>query len=473
MDVHVSLVGRKNLSGEIYRQLRRAILEGKLRPGDRLPPSRELARRLSVSRTTATVAYDRLAIEGFVTSRAGSGTFVSKRVGRTRFAASTERGEGVLQARPIWDAIPLPAPFAKPAQFDFRPGLPDASLFPHRSWARFVARAVRARAVASGVYADAAGQQDLREAIVRHIGVSRGVEAAPEDIIITNGTQQAIDVVARTLLSPGNRVAVEDPSYTPPRRLLESLGMQVEGVPVDRDGLVVDALSRYIRLVYVTPSHQHPLGVSMTLERRQALLDWAERHNAAIVEDDYDSEFRFGGRPLDPLQTLDTAGRVIYVGSFSKTMLPTLRLGFIVAPPSLRLGMQKAKFVADWHTSTLVQTALARFIDEGAFARHLRRMSTVYHARHEILSKALATDFADYLELIPSSTGLHMAAIARTATADQVKVLVDRAADAGVALQTLSYFGMRPAAPVGLILGYGAIATTDIQDGLHRLRKLI
>ena len=208
--------------------------------------------------------------------------------------------------------------------------------------------------------------------------------------------------------------------YAPPRALFKALGLRVVGVPVDREGLVVDALPRGVRAVYVTPSHQYPLSVTLTLPRRQALLAWAEQNNAAIIEDDYDSEFRFGGRPLEPLQTLDAKGRVVYVGSFSKSMLPTLRLGFLVTPPSLREALHKAKFVSDWHSSTLVQAALARFIDDGAFARHVRRMTAVYRERHEMLTDALSRDFADLLELVPSTTGLHLTALARRMSADRI-----------------------------------------------------
>ena len=226
-----------------------------------------------------------------------------------------------------------------------------------------------------------------------------------------------------------------------------------------------------MRAVYVTPSHQYPLGVSMTLPRRLALLAWADRRNAAIIEDDYDSEFRFGGRPIEPLRMLDTTGRVIYIGSFSKTLLPTLRLGFVVAPPSLREAIHKAKLVADWHTSTTIQVVLARFIDDGGFARHLRKAREVYRARHRMIADALARDFVDHLEVIPSTTGLHIAAVARTASAGRIGAIVRRASDAGVAVQELSKFGVDSPGPPGLLLGYGAIPTASIEDGLRRLRS--
>jgi GntR family transcriptional regulator/MocR family aminotransferase len=469
MTFHVSLVGRRDLSGEIYRQMRRAILDGRLRPGDALPPSRELARTLSVSRMTVTVAYDRLAGEGFVASRVGSGTFVGEHAARVQGLAA--RGHGVLQPRALWAEVPLPTLLVPPPPFDFRTGVPDAALFPHRAWRRRVARALRAEEVDAGRYADPAGHLGLREAIARHIGVSRGVEASPDDVTVTGGTQQALHLIARVLLEPGDRVAVEDPGYAPARRVFETLGLRVAGVPVDGDGLVVDALPRRVRLVYVTPSHQYPLGVTLSLARRQALLAWAARHQAAVVEDDYDSEFRFGGRPLEPLQTLDAAGRVVYVGSFSKTMLPTLRLGFLVTPPSLRAAVHRARYVTDWHSPTLAQAALAAFLSEGAFARHVRRVSGAYRVRHQTLADGLARELGDHLEVVPSTTGLHLAALARGAAADRVAAIARRAADRGVVFHPLSRFAVGEHGRAGIVLGYGAIPTARIDEGLRRLRE--
>jgi GntR family transcriptional regulator/MocR family aminotransferase len=470
MDVHVSLVGRQDLSGEIYRQLRRAIVEGRLRPGEPLPPSRELARRLSVARTTVTVAYDRLAGEGFVRSRVGAGTFVSEQpVREPAGRAARRRVQGVIRPRAIWDSVPTWPSYDRPARFDFRTGVPDATLFPHDRWRRLMAHELRAEP-AAGLYGHPAGHPGLRDAIARHIAVARGVEATADDVTITNGTQQAVDVIARVLLEPGDRVAVEDPGYPPPRRLFEILGARVTGVPVDREGLVVDALPRDTRLVYVTPSHQYPLGVSMSLPRRRALLAWAGRNDAAIIEDDYDSEFRFHGRPVEPLQTLDTSGRVIYVGTFSKTLLPGLRLGFVVAPPSLHPAVHLAKRLMDWHTSQLVQATLARFIDRGDFARHVRRVGAVYRKRHALLFDTLTRDFAEHLEVIPSLAGLHLAAVARSASAARIAAVARRASAVGVEVQQLARFAVsdRPAV-AGLLLGYGLIRTGDIGPGLERL----
>jgi len=289
--------------------------------------------------------------------------------------------------------------------------------------------------------------------------------------VVTNGTQQAVDLVARVLLEPGDRVAVETPGYGPPRRLLRSLGAEVAAVPVDAEGLVVEAIPPGTRLVAVSPSHQFPLGMAMSLPRRMALLAWAERHGGAIVEDDYDSEFRYSGRPIEPLQTLDQHGRVLYVGTFSKTMLPTLRLGFMVVPEPLVEAVRAAKFVADWHTPLPTQAALAGFIAQGYLARHIRRMRRVYQERHQLVVGILADRFTDRLKLVPSSTGLHVTATVPGATPAEPEALLERASAAGVALMPLSTWDAGPPSQPGLVLGYGAIPTARIEEGLRRLRR--
>jgi GntR family transcriptional regulator/MocR family aminotransferase len=430
-----------------------------------------MARTLSVSRMTVTVAYERLASEGFTTSRARAGTFVSDGVLGARGRTAEDRAGGKLKPRRVWQSIDLPKPFANLPEFYFRTGITDSSLFPHHAWRRIVNRTLRAHGRTIGVYGDHAGHPELRRAIARHVGVSRGVRASADDVTVTNGMQQALDILARVLVAPGDRVAMEDPGYPPVRRLFTSLDLDVCGVHVDEEGLVVSAIPRGVRLVYVTPSHQYPLGVSMTLRRRQALLSWARRHRAAIVEDDYDSEFRFGGRPLDALQTLDTEGRVIYVGSFSKTLLPGFRLGFLVAPSSLHSAVRKAKAVADWHTSTLEQLALTRFIDDGSLAGHIRKLSSAYRQRHDLILDILNKDFAEHLEPIPSATGLHVAALARKAPVERIAAIANRALAMDVAIEVLSHFAVTNAPRSGVVLGYGGVPTTRIEEGLRRLRK--
>jgi GntR family transcriptional regulator / MocR family aminotransferase len=468
MDVHVSLIGRDNLGGEIHRQLRQAILDGRLRAGEALPASRELARRLGVSRTTVTRAYERLAGEGFISPRVGAGTFVNALPAHSATSLKHGARTGVLNPRQVWKEIPFSDDFAQSVTYDFRCGQPDAALFPRDAWNRLMRSALQSNVSTGAAYGHPSGFRPLREAIARHIGISRGVACSADDIVITSGTQQAIDLVARVLVSSGARVAVEDPGYRPVRFLLQSLGARVAGVRVDREGIIVDTIPRGTRLLYVTPSHQYPLGVSMSLSRRLELVAWAERSGAAIIEDDYDSEFRFGGRPIEPLHALDTSGQVVYVGSFSKTLLPALRLGFMVTPPSLRSAVHRAKYVTDWHSPILAQAALARFMDEGGFARHLRKVSAVYRERHEIISSALASDLGDHLEPIASSVGLHIAALARRASVARIHAVVQRAAQRGAALHPLSRFSMgKPLA--GLFIAYGGIPTRLLSEGLSLL----
>jgi GntR family transcriptional regulator / MocR family aminotransferase len=468
MDVQISLVGRRRLADEIYRQLRAAILDGRLAEGQLLPPSRELALRLSVSRSTVSVAYDRLIGEGFAIGRAGSGTRVAPNLGRT--TPSRRPAHASLRPRRIWEDVSLPAEAWRSAEFDFRAGIPDANMFPYQAWRRLMNRAFRPIAVGDGAYGQPGGHPGLREAIARHVGVARGIHAEPDDVIVTTGTQQAVDLIARVLVAPGDRVAVEDPGYGPPRRLFRTLGLRVSGVPVDREGLVVDEIPADARLVYVSPSHQFPLGLSMSLRRRIALAAWADRTGGAVIEDDYDSEFRFGDRPIEPLQTLDRQGRVIFVGSFSKTMLPTLRLGYLVAPRSIRPAIEAAKYLADWHTPLATQAALAWFLSNGAFARHIRRMRTAYEARHRRIVEILEGGFAGLLQVVPSSVGLHLAALAVDGSVEGIEALHRRSAAAGVGFQPLARFAVGDVARAGIVLGYGAIPLERIDEGLQRVR---
>ena len=469
MDLHVSLVGRRDVTGQIYEQIRDAIVDGTLRPGDRLPPSRELAQRLSVSRTTVMVAYDRLTGEGFLTSLVGAGTFVSDDVAIS--PPGTHAPEGALRPRPVWSTVSMPFTPAAGARYDLRCGLPDFSRFPYESWRRLTAGELRLGGVGRAMYGEPAGHPALRAAIARHIGLSRAVRATADDIVVTNGFQQAIDVIARVLLEPGDRFAVEDPGYPPPRGLLSTMGMDVVAVPVDDEGIVVDAIPAGVRAVLVTPSHQFPLGHTMSLRRRVALLRWAEREDAAIVEDDYDSEFRFGGRPIEPLQRLDGSGRVLYTGSFSKTMLPSLRLGFIVTPASLRPALRAAKYAADWSTSTPQQLALARFIDRGWFARHLRAMRSVYRQRHELIASLLRNELGSVFKTIPSDAGLHLSALAPGMSPEDAAAAIRGAAADGVVAFALASFGQLEPRPVGVVIGYGAVQLADVPEALTLLGR--
>ncbi len=469
MDLHVSLATGE-LSTGVYAQLRAAVLDGRLRPGDALPATRELARRLAVSRNTVTNAYQRLIAEGFAVGRVGAGTFVSAdvpalRPRRAPIASSLAPRAAWLGVRPALE----PAP---PARHDFGIGVPDARLFPWDTWRRLIARQLRpARTRGVGGYLAPEGHPPLREAIARHVGITRAVAAGADDVIVTCGAQQAFDLIARVLVERGACVAVEEPGYPPARRAFAAAGARIAPVQVDAEGLVVDRLPARARVVYVTPSHQFPLGTAMSLPRRLALLAWAERHGAAIVEDDYDSEFRFDGRPLEPLQSLDRAGRVLYVGTFSKVLLPALRLGFVVAPPSLMPALRAARSLSDLHGAHAPQAALAELMADGSFARHVRRVLRTYRERRDRLVEALARELSGALAVIPASAGLHLAAWLADRELDVAAISRDARGD-GVAIQPLAPFYVgQPRA--GLVLGYGAIPRTAIDEGVRRLAACV
>ncbi len=469
MEVHLRLDGRQDLTEQIYRQVRAAIEEGRLRPGDQLPASRTLAKELGVSRNTVGSAYEWLAGEGLLEGRQGAGTFVSRADVRSP-PTSGAQPASPLRPRAFWSQVGPPRTWAPQRRhYDFRLGLPDAALFPFETWRRLVTSELRRDAGNSG-YGPTAGHERLRTAIARHVGTARAVRADADQVVVTSGTQQGLDLIARVLLEPGDVVAVEEPGYPPARLLFESLGLRVVPVRVDEQGLVVSDLPDRARLVFVCPSHQMPLGLPMSMARREALLAWAEEHDAAVVEDDYDSEFRFGGRRMDALHALDTVGRVFYVGTFSKTLEPALRLGFVIAPPPLGRALAAARFVSDWHSPLAGQAAMARFIEEGLFARHLHATRAEYEARHGLLVQALSTDDAAEFEPISTSVGLHLTALLPEGTTpDQEQALIERAGDRGVAFYGLSRFYAGRPGRCGVILGFGSITPERIPEGVSRL----
>ncbi|WP_022886811.1 PLP-dependent aminotransferase family protein [Glaciibacter superstes] len=437
----------------------------------------DFANRLAVSRNTVAIAYERLTVEGYLDSAVGSGTFVSANAALSVNAAPSRGGRqapvtGLKPRRErrgvLDDSEPPPGPIA----FDFSMGTPDAAVFPLDTWRRSVAHAIRPAIIGTGGYRDPAGSGTLRQAIARHIGVSRSVRAGANDVLVTQGAQQAFDLVARVLIEPGDVVAVEEPGYPPVRGLFESMGARVVGVPVDAEGLVVSAIPARTKLVYITPSHQFPLGTVMTLRRRRELLAWAGRHDAAILEDDYDTEFRYGNRALDPLQSLDRDGRVVYVGTFSKTMLPMIRIGFLIAPLMLQPALRRAKLLADWQGESTTQAAAAEFIDKGHLARHIRKAGREYAARRECIVRTVRSDFADVLELFPSSAGLHVSARVIDDLVD-VGQVVANAGVLGVRVQSLGRFCAESPGVRGLALGFGTIALEDIPDGLRLLAGAI
>jgi len=473
----ISLPSRdsRNLLRALHGQLKAAILDGRLQPGSRLPPTRALATAYGVSRNTAVAAYDLLLSEGYLATRPRAGAYVADvrpRSSSRGIATGAAGTDSRLQA--FWRRSPVPVQLHSPVstRFDFRLGVPDKRFFPFDAWRRLTARAIRSFAKKPAAYAEPQGLPGLRGAIAKHVSFARAVACRPEDIVVTAGSQQALDLLARILISPGRTVvAVENPGYPPLHAAFAAAGAKIAPVQVDGDGIVVQRLPTDTRVICVTPSHQFPLGTTMSTRRRTALLEFAQAHGAVIIEDDYDGEFRLGARPLDALQTLDRSESVFYVGTFSKSLFPEMRLGFVVSPPWARPALAAAKQCADWHCAVLEQETLAAFIAEGHLARHVRKMRQVYGARHQTLLGCLKRDFHGWLEPIPSAVGLHLAALSKTSL--DVDALVDRARHEGIGIYSLRefYFGrtVRP----GLVFGYGAIDERDIAEGLLRVRRLL
>ncbi|KVN41408.1 DNA-binding protein [Burkholderia pyrrocinia] len=482
MDIAIHIEGRHDLTGQIYRQLRSAIVDGRLAGGARLPSTRDLATQLGVSRKTTLDVFEQLVAEGYLWTRRGDGTFVADGLARVPHGPAAATPAIAAEARPadapdirtVWadlpDGLAMPEPLPGPG-FDFRGGVTDKTLFPFDAWRRCVHHALRLQARGPGQYHDPAGDQQLRLAIARYVAFSRAVACNWQDVIVTQGAQQALDVLARVVVRPGDVVAVEDPGYPPARAAFASLGATVASVPVDAHGLVVDRLPDDARLVYVTPSHQFPLGMPMSLERRVALLEWAQRRRAVVIEDDYDGEFRFEGRPMESLKSLDRAGLVAYVGTFSKTIFPELRIGYAIPPRALHAALAKAKQVVDWHSCTLTQTALARFMLDGDFARHLRRVQKHYDARRKVLLAHLRGSLAPWFDAIVPVAGIHLAARLRPGLDEAALVDTARAHDLG--LYGIAAFHVDVPRDAGLLFGYGGIDATRIDTALARLAALL
>lgn len=471
MEFHLTLAERHDLTGQIYRQLRAAILDGRLRTGEQLLPTRELASQLGVSRNTVMQAYDLLMSDGLLEGHVGAGTFVADIVSSDR--SLDNKRQSAIEIKPFWRQLTgaelLPPPPAN-LMYNFSLSLPDKPRFPFEEWRRISAFCSRRLAQAPVGYGAPEGMRELREAIVKYVSFSRAVRCHLDNVIVTNGAQQAFDLIARVLISPQTVVAVEDPGYPPVRLLFESYGAQVVGVPVDAQGLQVECLPKNAKLIYVTPSHQFPLGMPMSLPRRLALLEWATQHGAAIIEDDYDSEFRFAGRPLESLQNLDRTGRVLYVGTFSKVMFPEIRLGFIVAPELIQQALVVAKQLSDLHSPLLAQATLAKFILDGYLAKHIRKLHKIYDQRRQCLIEGLKKSFSDWLQPIPAEAGLHIA----TFLTDDMKsnAVIVRAAEQGIFLFSLEHFYASSTVKSGLIFGYGTIEVEQIDAGLDVLRKI-
>jgi GntR family transcriptional regulator/MocR family aminotransferase len=472
----------------MYRQLydwfRRAIIDGRMRPGQRVPSTRGLAAELKISRIPVLNAYEQLLAEGYFETFVGAGTRVAGSL-----PDDTLRSPA-MKARKGWQELVekqtrsprrmsrrgarlthLPAQSWLDNLGAFRVSLPALDHFPIGVWSKLVARHARRPPRGIMAYGQAMGYLPFREAIAEYLGTVRGVRCEPSQILVTTGSQQALQISAQVLLNPNDRVWMEEPGYPGARQAFMTVGAHLIPVRVDHEGMnIATAIgrSRDARVVYVTPSHQYPMGMTMSATRRMLLLNWAATRGAWIIEDDYDSEYRFGSRPIASLQGLDTDGRVIYVGTFSKVLFPALRLGYMVVPGDLVPAFSAARDAADIFSSTLYQAVLTDFIREGHFARHIRRMRMLYIDRRRALVNAIQIQMADKLEVIGAEAGMHLVALFAPRI-DDVEAAT-KAAQWGVSAMPLSVCYLRKPASSGLILGYGGANTHQIHDGMRKLR---
>lgn len=464
--------GAPPLHRQIYERWRADILNGRFRPGERVPSSRTFAADFRVARVTVTAAYEQLLAEGYFETRHGAGTFVSRdlpdealrpfrlpgsgpvaapRIRLSRYAARL--GEIRRLARPSTGVLNLSAPTA------------DLTRFPFPLWRRLISRQLKRPF--PGLFDDAAlpgGHPGLREAISRYVARSRAVRCTPDQVIVVSGSQQALDLCARLLLDHGEEAAVEEPGYPGARQLFLAHGASLTTMPVTDSGASVDGLSGRTRLVHVTPSHQFPTGVSMSLARRLELLEWARTHAAVIVEDDYDSEYRYSGPPLPAMHSLANGAGVIYVGTFSNVMFRGIRLGYMVVPPDLIGPFTTAKWMTDRHTTLLEQAALADFLDEGHFDRHVRRMRRVYKRRRDVLLESLEREFGKDAGVRGDAAGLHVTVRFRLGA--RVRAAAERH---GMHLASTGIYYLSRPVPNEFIFGFSAIGERTIRTAVRRL----
>lgn len=476
MELLISLDGRSEpLYRQIYLGLRARILSGALDGGKRVPSSRDLADQLNVSRTVVLLAYEQLEAEGYLVGRSGSGTYVSrglseeKRVHapqpQTRFQLSHF---GAFAAKRAVE-VEFPDPSAQEFRYDFTYGGGDLWSFPSASWRRILAGHAHAQPHAPGSgSADGAGS--LREALCAHLRRSRGVVCDPAQVLIVNGPQQALDLVARVLMERGHRMALEDPACLGMREVLKAAGANVIPVPVDSDGLIPERLPSTARAVFVTP-HQFPTGAILSLARRRALLGWAARENALIIEDDYDGEFGYQGQRIESLQGMDSEGRVIYLGMFSSTIFPSLRLAYLIVPQALIDVFSAAQRLCEWHGGGLEQEALTSLITSGLYERHLRRVRQRNAAARDELLEAVQDHLGQRVTVTGEGAGAHIVLWLNGGAAEET--VITAAAARGVRVAGVSqYFSERAPLP-GIMLGYSRMTEATIREGIKQLAAAI
>lgn len=461
---------------QLYQSIRDGILQGRLSAGSRLPSSRALQRDLGVSRNTVLAAIEQLVAEGYLVARRGSGVYVAATLPDELLspgpAPPGQEGQG-LSAPPVTAVddglVRFPAGPSPLRPFNFWVAALDH--FPIRTWSRIMKRHLLRPNRALMAYGLAGGFRPLREVIAAYLASSRAVNCDARQVVITAGAQQGLTLISRVLLGAGDRVVVEDPVYMGALMALRWAGAEIIPVPVDQQGLDVDALHRLgtgASLVFVTPSRQFPLGMTMSVSRRLALLDWAKVAGAWIVEDDYDSEYRFAGRPIASLQGMDSNGRVIYMGTFSKVLFPALRLGYLVLPPALVDVVASARAWSDWHSPTLEQAVLTDFFAEGHFGRHLRRMRALYAHRHAVLISAARKHLTGLIEVQPSTGG--MFTVGWLPDGSDAAVAAQIASEHGITADPLEeYASTRRKLPPGLLLGFAGFDDGSLESGVRQL----
>lgn len=458
---------------QIYLEIRSAILSGRLRPATKLPSTRELATKLGVSRSAVVSAFEQLLAEGYAFGKKGAGTYIASDLPEPFVAI---HGRKTPQAAKTTDSFRGFDSFVDvTAQSDERPFNLGRTLVDARTaelWRQLTVRTLRSLGGQHLGYGDPRGLPELRKSVCDYLRAARGVRCEPEQIVITAGTQQAVDIVSRVMQRPDSEVWIEDPGYPLTRLALLAAGAKLRPIPVDRHGInVAEGVRRApkARAVFVTPSHQFPKGVALSMARRLELLAWARESGAWIVEDDYASEFRYGGRPLASLQGLDEAERVIYVGTLNKALFPGLRLGYAVVPPPLMRSFVTARYLMDRQPSSLCQTVVAAFMEEGHFAAHIRRMREVYRKQRDTLVAALRRRLSDHVNVDPPDQGMHLVACTRSGLSD---VAIEKAArDHGVIVRAMSSLYVEAPAQSALMLGFSGYPHQQIAPAVARLAR--